>query len=101
MISVVIRATLVQLSTPDEMRGRVNAVDMLFIGASNEFGQFESGFTANGWNRMRCCAGRNRNSTGDRAMGMVVSGSTSCRKVLQIRRSRLRKLLLPVNHRLS
>ena len=46
MISVVIRATLVQLSTPDEMRGRVNAVDMLFIGASNEFGQFESGFTA-------------------------------------------------------
>jgi hypothetical protein len=46
MISVVIRATLVQLSTPDEMRGRVNAVDMLFIGASNEFGEFESGFTA-------------------------------------------------------
>jgi len=46
MISVVIRATLVQLATPDEMRGRVNAVDMLFIGASNEFGEFESGFTA-------------------------------------------------------
>src|SRR6266496_1831743 len=46
MISVVIRATLVQLATPDEMRGRVNAVDMLFIGASNELGEFESGFTA-------------------------------------------------------
>jgi MFS family permease len=46
MISVVIRATLIQLATPDEMRGRVNAVDMLFIGASNEFGEFESGFTA-------------------------------------------------------
>jgi len=46
MISVVIRGTLIQLSTPDEMRGRVNAVDMLFIGASNEFGEFESGFTA-------------------------------------------------------
>src|SRR5882757_7515355 len=46
MISVVIRTTLVQLSTPDNMRGRVNAVDMLFIGASNEFGEFESGFTA-------------------------------------------------------
>jgi MFS family permease len=46
MVSVIIRATLVQLETPDEMRGRVNAVDMLFIGASNEFGQFESGITA-------------------------------------------------------
>jgi MFS family permease len=46
MVSVVVRATLVQLATPDEMRGRVNAVDMVFIGASNEFGQFESGFTA-------------------------------------------------------
>jgi MFS family permease len=46
MVSVVIRATLVQLATPDEMRGRVNAVDMIFIGASNELGQFESGLTA-------------------------------------------------------
>lgn len=46
MISVVIRGVLVQLATPDEMRGRVNAVDMIFIGASNEFGQFESGVTA-------------------------------------------------------
>ena len=46
MISVVIRGTLVQLATPDEMRGRVNAVDMLFIGASNQLGEFESGLTA-------------------------------------------------------
>jgi MFS family permease len=46
MVSVIVRATLVQLGTPDEMRGRVNAVDMLFIGASNEFGEFESGLTA-------------------------------------------------------
>jgi MFS family permease len=46
MVSVVIRGTLVQLATPDEMRGRVNAIDMLFIGTSNEFGQFESGLTA-------------------------------------------------------
>ena len=46
MISVIIRATLTQLATPDEMRGRVNAVDMIFIGTSNEFGQFESGVTA-------------------------------------------------------
>jgi len=48
MVSVVIRVTLVQLATPDQMRGRVNAVDMIFIGASNELGQFESGITA-GW----------------------------------------------------
>ena len=46
MVSVVIRATLVQMATPDAMRGRVNAVDMIFIGASNELGQFESGMTA-------------------------------------------------------
>jgi hypothetical protein len=46
MVSVIIRALLVQLGTPDEMRGRVNAVDMLFIGASNELGEFESGLTA-------------------------------------------------------
>ena len=46
MVSVVVRGTLVQLATPDEMRGRVNAVEMIFIGASNEVGQFESGLTA-------------------------------------------------------
>jgi MFS family permease len=46
MVSVIVRATLIQVHTPDEMRGRVNAVDMIFIGASNEFGQFESGLTA-------------------------------------------------------
>ena len=46
MVSVVIRQTLVQINTPDEMRGRVSAVNMLFIGASNELGEFESGVTA-------------------------------------------------------
>ena len=46
MVSVIIRGTLVQLSTPDTMRGRVSAVNSLFIGTSNEFGQFESGVTA-------------------------------------------------------
>jgi MFS family permease len=46
MVSVIIRATLVQLRTPDEMRGRVMAVEMVFIGTSNELGQFESGLTA-------------------------------------------------------
>ena len=46
MVSVVIRGTLVQIATPDAVRGRVNAVEMIFIGASNEFGEFESGITA-------------------------------------------------------
>jgi MFS family permease len=46
MVSVVIRGTLVQIATPDWVRGRVNAVDMIFIGASNQLGEFESGLTA-------------------------------------------------------
>ncbi|CRM11957.1 enterobactin exporter EntS [Pseudomonas sp. 24 E 1] len=46
MISMVIRASFVQLETPDEMRGRVSAVNGLFIGASNQLGEFESGITA-------------------------------------------------------
>ena len=45
-ISVFIRSALVQYATPDAMRGRVSAVNMLFIGASNELGEFESGATA-------------------------------------------------------
>jgi MFS family permease len=46
MVSVVVRSALVQLATPDAMRGRVSAVNMVFIGASNELGEFESGLTA-------------------------------------------------------
>jgi len=45
-ISVVIRFSLVQIATPNEMRGRVGAVNFLFINASNQLGQFESGVTA-------------------------------------------------------
>ncbi|CAO3431914.1 MFS transporter [Azospirillum endophyticum] len=45
-ISIFVRQTLVQLSTPDEMRGRVGAVTSLFIGASNQLGEFESGSVA-------------------------------------------------------
>jgi MFS family permease len=45
-VSVVMRATAVQLSTPDELRGRVSAVSMIFIGASNQLGAAESGFVA-------------------------------------------------------
>ena len=46
VISVVIRHSLVQIETPDEMRGRVSAVNSLFIGTSNQLGEFESGITA-------------------------------------------------------
>ena len=49
-ISVVIRHTLVQLRTPNEMRGRVSAVNFIFIGSSNELGGFESGLVAQIWN---------------------------------------------------
>jgi MFS family permease len=45
-VSVIVRSTMTQLGTPDEMRGRVSAVNMVFIGASNEIGQLESGLTA-------------------------------------------------------
>jgi MFS family permease len=46
MVSVVVRSSLVQLETPDAMRGRVNAVNFIFIGTSNQLGEFESGVTA-------------------------------------------------------
>lgn len=53
MISVVIRSTLVHRQTPEEMKGRVGAVNLLFVGASNELGQFESGVTAAWWGPVR------------------------------------------------
>ncbi len=45
-VSVVVRQTLIQISTPDDLRGRVQAVNFLFIGSSNELGEVESGWTA-------------------------------------------------------
>jgi len=53
MVSVVIRASVLQLATPAEMRGRVSAVNSLFVGASNELGEFESGLTAQWWGAVR------------------------------------------------
>src|SRR5579859_6188575 len=49
MLSVTIRHTLIQVGTPDHMRGRVSAVSMVFINTSNELGEFESGTTAAWW----------------------------------------------------
>lgn len=62
MISVVVRHTLVQVLTPDEMRGRVSAVNSMFIGVSNELGEFESGMVAYLFDR-----------GGDRSFGPTVS----------------------------
>ncbi len=45
-VSMVIRSTILQLKTPDAMRGRVASVNSIFVGSSNELGAFESGFTA-------------------------------------------------------
>jgi hypothetical protein len=46
MVSVYVRETLIQLWTPDRLRGRVNAVNMVFVGASNELGEFRAGMMA-------------------------------------------------------
>jgi MFS family permease len=54
-VSVVIRSSLVQLLTPDDMRGRVNAVNSLFIGTSNQLGEFESGMTAGLFGPVAAC----------------------------------------------
>ena len=56
MVSVVVRQSLIQLHTPDRLRGRVSAVNMVFIGASNELGEFESGVTARLFGTVRAAA---------------------------------------------
>ena len=45
-VSVVVRGTIMQMSTPDELRGRVASINLIFINSSNELGQFESGITS-------------------------------------------------------
>ena len=52
-VSVIVRSSILQLGTPPEMRGRVSAVNSLFLGASNEFGEFESGVTAHWFGAVR------------------------------------------------
>jgi MFS family permease len=53
MASVVVRSSILQLATPPQMRGRVSSINWLFIGASNEFGEYESGLTAHWWGAVR------------------------------------------------
>lgn len=56
MVSVVVRSIVVQIATPPEMRGRVAAVNFIFVGASNELGEFESGVTAQWFGAVRAAA---------------------------------------------
>ncbi len=56
MVSVVVRSVVVQIATPPEMRGRVAAVNFIFVGASNELGEFESGVTASWFGAIRAAA---------------------------------------------
>ena len=53
MVSVLVRQSVLQLATPPEMRGRVSSVNWLFLGASNELGEYESGLTAHWWGAVR------------------------------------------------
>lgn len=53
MISVVVRSSILQLATPPAMRGRVSSINWLFLGASNELGEYESGLTAHWWGAVR------------------------------------------------
>jgi MFS family permease len=53
MVSVVVRSSILQLATPPQMRGRVSSVNWLFLGASNELGEYESGLTAHWWGAVR------------------------------------------------
>jgi MFS family permease len=53
MISVVVRSSILQLATPPETRGRVSSINWLFLGASNELGEYESGLTAHWWGAVR------------------------------------------------
>ena len=74
MVSVVIRSSLLQLATPPAMRGRVSAVNSLFVGASNELGEYESGLTAQWWGAVRAVVARRyRLADGDRSVDGALS----------------------------
>ena len=85
-ISVVIRLSLVQLATPDDMRGRVSAVNFLFVNASNQLGEFESGVTAAWWGAVPAVHCRRRGQhCRSRCCGCACSPrcamSRSCRRI--------------------
>jgi MFS family permease len=74
-VSVVLRSTLIQLATPDALRGRVSSLNFIFIGASNQLGAVESGFVAS-------LAGRWFAAVGAGAVFAVVSGGAACLAVV-------------------
>ena len=80
MVSVVIRQSLVQLDTPDDMRGRVSAVNSVFIGASNQLGEFESGRDRGAARAGRLgAARRRRHAAGRRRLAAPVPGAGAAR----------------------
>ena len=80
MVSVFVRQTLVQVETPDAMRGRVAAVNSVFIGASNELGEFEFGRAGEPARRGRGRrAGRARHAAGGGLVGALVPGAARSR----------------------
>lgn len=93
MNSVIIRGSLLQLATPPEMRGRVSALNSLFIGASNELGSFESGLTAQWWGAVRATI---FGGVGALAVaGLWASLFPSLRNIDELDADALRKLAAP------
>jgi MFS family permease len=93
-VSVIIRGSLVQLATPPAMRGRVSAVNSLFVGASNELGSFESGLTAQWWGAVRATI-----LGGLGALAVAALWSTvfpSLRRIDELNGASLRKLAGPL-----
>jgi len=96
-ISVIIRGSLVQLGTPPEMRGRVSAVNSLFIGASNELGSFESGLTAQWWGAVRATI---FGGVGALAVAAIWASSfPGLRRIDKLDADSLRKLTAPTQDR--
>ena len=90
MFSVYVRQSLIQLYTPDSMRGRVGAVSSLFISASNELGEAESGFLGALIGPVPAViARRRRRNPGGRAVVLVVSRTSSCKMLRRTRFARI------------
>lgn len=73
MVSVVVRSTVTQLAVPPEMRGRVGAVNSVFISASNELGEWESGMTAHWFGAKSSLFGSNGHARSGRDFGDRIS----------------------------
>ena len=92
MVSMVIRQTLVQIATPDLLRGRVSAVNFVFIGASNELGEFRIGpYRRPLRHRPRGPRGRPRNPRGRRPLGQTFSRTATGRQISNMKNAVIRR----------